>query len=444
MSDASREGDRVPMRTSGSAVLVAQHFLPLNIVASQRALRMARLLLSRFERVYVMYGDASNADPALLDHQYGREVLADPRMVRIAVRPILTGYGYGVAAPSRVQRLVGGVATRFLCGPGADWIWPLRRALAQLPTGQQIRVVVATGAPFITFSAATRFGASHKAPVLLDYRDLWTSNPHAPYPTVARSFVNRWFERPVNQAATLITTVSDGCRTSLVAESGKTPVRVLYNTPDGEYLDFYRQVVGEWQHHQVTAGNRGRANIRVVFTGQVYGNCTFVPFLKAIAKLPTEMVDRIEIHYYGDASGIARTEFREFGLSRILVDHGKVSKTDSLRAMLDADLLLSLIHTDRVSSDPAVTGHMSTKIYDYFLSGVPILNIGPVNAEINALAATIGHPAFHSAPADDTAAISAFIRGALDRRHRRAEPLSVVLPRFDATFSDIVSEVVPP
>jgi hypothetical protein len=302
---------------------------------------------------------------------------------------------------------------------------------------------VATGAPFITFGTAVRFGASRNAAVLLDYRDLWTSNPHAPYPTVARSLVNRWLERPVNQAASLITTVSEGCRAALVAESGKTPVRVLYNTPDGEYLDFYRQVVADWQHRQVTAGDHGRTNTRVVFTGQVYGNCTFGPFLKAIALLPTDTVDRIEIHYYGDASTIARTEFQQFGLSRILVDHGKVSKTDSLLAMLGADLLLSLIHTDRVSSDPAITGHMSTKIYDYFLSGVPILNIGPVNAEINALAATIGHPAFRSAPADDTVAISAVVRDAVGRRYRHAEPLSVVLPRFDLTFSDIVSEVVP-
>jgi hypothetical protein len=443
MSDASRGDDRVPTRTSGSAVLVAQHFLPLNVVASQRALRMARILLSRFDRVYVVSDDPSNADPALLDHQYGSEVLADPRLVRIAVRPILTGYGYGVAAPSGVQRLVGGVATRLLCGPGADWIWPLRRAFARLATGQRIRVVVATGAPFITFGAAVKFGASHTAPVLLDYRDLWTSNPHAPYPTVARSLVNRWLERPLNQAATLITTVSEGCRTSLVAESGNTPVRVLYNTPDSEYLDFYRQVVADWQHRQVTAGDHAKARVRVVFTGQIYGHCTFAPFLKAIARLPTETIDRIETHYYGDGSGIARTEFQQFGLSRILVDHGKVSKTDSLRAMLDADLLLSLIHTDRMSSDPAVTGHMSTKIYDYFLSGAPILNIGPVNAEINALAATIGHPAFHNAPADDTAAISAVVRDAVGRRHKPAQPLSVALPRFDVAFSKIVGEVVP-
>jgi hypothetical protein len=111
--------------------------------------------------------------------------------------------------------------------------------------------------------------------------------------------------------------------------------------------------------------------------------------------------------------------------------------------MLDADLLLSLIHTDRVSSDPAVTGHMSTKIYDYFLSGVPILNIGPVNAEVNQLAAEIGYRAFDSLPADDTAAIGRTIEQLVSAgRLRPREPFSVSLPRFDDGLSRIVDEAV--
>jgi hypothetical protein len=108
--------------------------------------------------------------------------------------------------------------------------------------------------------------------------------------------------------------------------------------------------------------------------------------------------------------------------------------------MLDADLLLSLIHTDRVSSDPAVTGHMSTKIYDYFLSGNPILNIGPVNADVNRLAAEIGHAGFHSLPADDTAGIAHLLEDAVNRRLTCCDPLSVRLPLFEAVFSRVLDE----
>jgi len=159
--------------------------------------------------------------------------------------------------------------------------------------------------------------------------------------------------------------------------------------------------------------------------------------------MPDSLRDRLELHYYGDSSVVARTEFHQFGLTNSLMDHGPVPKDDSLRAMLDADLLLSLIHTDRVSSDPAVTGHMSTKIYDYFLSGIPILNIGPVNAEVNDLATRIRHPAFHTTPADDTAAISRVLEDMVTSSHfRKGEAMSVTLPDFDRAFSGILDETL--
>ena len=226
MSEAGAGSDRAAQLLSGSAVVVAQHFLPLNVVAAQRALRMVRTLLGRFERVYAMYGDTSIADPALLDHDYGSDVLSDSRLVRIAVRPILTRYGY-VSATSRIQRLFGGVATRLLCGPGLDWMRPLHRALSDIPQADEIRLVLATGPPFITFRAAIRFAAARRAPAILDYRDLWTSNPHGRYPAVARSLVNQWIERPLNRAAAIVTTVSQGCRTWLVDNGGSARVWAL-------------------------------------------------------------------------------------------------------------------------------------------------------------------------------------------------------------------------
>lgn len=441
MTEAVQQAGSRLATPSGCAVLIAQHFLPLNVVASQRALRMVRAMLGRFDRVYVLYGDTSDVDPGLLDHDYGKDVLADPRLVRFAVRPMLTPYAYA-AVPSRLHRLIGGVATRLLCGPGVDWIRPLRRALARIPQDEKVQVVLATGPPFITFGAATQFAATRRATVVLDYRDLWTSNPHAAYPGMARVLVNRWIERPVNRSATLITTVSEGCRASLVSNGTTAPVRVLYNSPDHSYLSHYCEIVAGWQQHVGTA-ERARPPFRIVFTGQVYRNCTFAPVLTALTSMPSALRDRIELHYYGDSSIVARTEFRQFGLFNLLTDHGKVSKDESLRAMLDADLLLSLIHTDRVSSDPAVTGHISTKIYDYFLSGVPILNIGPINGEVNQLASQIGYRGFESIPAADTASIARVLENAVTTgRSAHREPLAVSLPLFDTTFSGILDEVV--
>jgi hypothetical protein len=421
------------------AVLVAQDFLPLNVVSAQRALRMSRALLNRYDHVYVVCGDSRTLDPSFLDHEYGKDILQDPRLIRLDTARILTHYGYG-ASGSAIQRFVGGIATRAFCGPGLDWIPGLRQSLRRIGDGERVRVVLATGPPFITFNTVVRWAESRNTPAILDYRDLWTGNPQARYPAVARAVVSRWLEQPVNRAATLVTTVSEGCRAMLEANARQVPIRVLYNSPDRAYLEHYRAVAEVCR--QDRSGSQDQAGtLRIVFTGQVYPGCTFAPLLRAIATLPRVQARQIVVHYYGDSSARIRQEFHQFDLADCLVDHGRVTKDDSLRAILRADALLSLIHSDRVSTSPAVTGLMTTKVYDYLLSGRPILNIGPVNAEAAALAARAGSSQFHTFTADDGNGLRTFLESALSKNlPASAEPLSVCLPDFEAQFNAILDE----
>ena len=422
------------------AVLVAQDFLPLNVVSAQRALRMSRALLNRYARLYVVCRDSRSLDPSFLDHEYGKDVLQNPRLVRLDTTPILRHYGYG-AARSAVQRLVGGVATRAFCGPGLDWIPAVRGALRRIPATEAIGLTVATGPPFITFNTVARWADSRRSPTVLDYRDLWTANPQAPYPRLSRGLVNRWFERPANRRAALLTTVSEGCKAMLGPHAEGIPIRVLYNAPDRAYLQHYRDIVDECRRNG-GANRHAPGSLQVVFTGQVYSGCTFAPFLQAMATLPRAKAEQIVVHYYGDASALARREFQQFNFAQSLVDHGRVSKDDSLRAILGANLLLSLIHTDRISTNPAVTGLMTTKVYDYLLSGRPILNIGPVNAEAIALAAEGGSRVFHNLTADDRGGLTGFLERALSNQVNASEPLSVSLPDFESQLDLILDEAV--
>jgi hypothetical protein len=376
-------------------------------------------------------------DPSFLDHEYGKDVLTDPRLIRIDTVPILEHYGYG-AQHDPIQRIVGGVATRLLCGPGVDWIPALRQSLRGIPETERVGVVVATGPPFIPFNTVVRWARSRRAPVILDYRDLWTGNPQARYPAIARTVVGRWLEQPVNRAATLLTTVSEGCKVMLGEHAAAVPIRVLYNSPDRAYLQHYRGVVDECH----SDSRRSQADaLRIVFTGQVYPGCTFAPLLSAMAMLPRERARQIAVHYYGDSSERVRQEFQQFDLADCLIDHGRVSKDDSLRAILGADVLLSLIHTDHVSASPAVTGLMTTKVFDYLLSGRPILNIGPLNAETSAFAARVGSREMHSFTADDRDGLVKVLDvAASGNLPRHAEPLSMSLPDFEAELNTILDE----
>jgi peptidoglycan/xylan/chitin deacetylase (PgdA/CDA1 family) len=305
-----------------------------------------------------------------------------------------------------------------------------------------VRVVIATGPPFIPFGAVASWTTRRSVPLILDYRDLWTANPHGDWTRAARAAVGWLFERRTNRRARVITTVSAGCATMLSAGTPEVPVRVLFNTPDQAHLAYFRTVVDDVRTRDRQAEEAGPSLLHMVFAGQVYQGCTFAPVLRALQALPPETWRQVRLHYYGASSALAQREFAQFGLGECLVDHGKVSKDESVRAICGADLLLSLIHTDRVARDPAVAGHMSTKVYDYFLSGIPILNIGPTNADVKAFAASIRYAPFHSFPAGDTTEIAGFLKNAVSGSTLHpVPPLSVSLPRFEDDLSEVLVHV---
>ena len=437
MAEATAAGSR-----EGAAVLVAQFFPPQNAVAAQRAVRLARALLDRYARVYVVCLDTRELSPSFVDFEIGRDVLEDPRLIRLVSSPVLKRYGYGARGGSIVQSVLGGIATRLLCGFGVDWIPAVGRSLRSISTTENVRVVIATGPPFIPFGVTAAWAARRSVPLILDYRDLWTANPHAPWARITRVLVNRLFERRVNRRAAALSTVSQGCKTMLQQDTAEVPVHVLYNAPDHEYLAYFGEVANDVAASRSAARDAGSQPLRIVFTGQVYQGCTFAPLLRAMATLPPDVSRRTELHYYGASSALAQREFAQFGLSPCLVDHGQVSKAQSVRAICGADLLLSLIHTDRIARNPAVAGHMSTKVYDYLLSGKPILNIGPVNAETTEFASRVGYGPFHPFTADDTSGLARFIAEAVNGAHLEAlPPLTVTLPNFEASLHAVLDEV---
>ena len=419
----------------GSALLVAHYFPPINVIAAQRTLRIARVLLKRYDTVYVLRLGPEGLNPSVLDFDYGRDVLDHPRLTVLDGRPLLDKRGYS-ASPSIIHRVVGAVLTRLFCDPGVDWLPAVSRCLSRLPEAANISMVVASGPPFIPLAAVVRWAYRRSIPVVLDYRDLWTKNPVASYPNVARFLVNRLFERRMNRTVSLLTTVSQGCRDMLLRDTPDALIQVLLNVPDATYREYFGLVAKKYCE-QASPGKR--QHFRIVFTGQVYATCTFAPLLKAMLSLPTDIRERFEVHYYGRCSAMVSREFQQYDLGSYLSDFGMVSKEDSIKAVLGADLLLSLVHTENKSSSPSVSGMMTTKVYDYLLSGNPILSIGPADAEINSFAKSIGYSFFHSFAANETLAMAGFLNQVVTDVTSSGQDLATLaMPDFSSDFEHIL------
>lgn len=427
---------------ASAACLVAYHFPPVNMVAAQRALRIARALLERYDAVYVIRRSPSQLRPDLLDHEYGKDVLTHPRVRLVDTEPWLANRGES-ARTRLLHRLGGGALGRMFCGPGVEWIPALSAALKGLPNLPVVRVLIATGPPFPPFLASVQWASAHGIPVILDYRDLWTGNPIARYPGLSRFAVDWLLERPLNRKASLLMTVSEGCKKALSEGGAGSKVRLLRNLPDACYREEFRAIASAVRRRGTDAAFSLLNPLRLVFTGQVYPTCTFAPVIRAALSLSPSASGCVRFHYFGACSPMVCREFEQLGASHLLNDHGMVPKAKAIEAVASADVLLSLVHGQDTASHPSVSGLMTTKVYDYFLSGRPILNIGPADAEVNRFAREIGYAPFYSYAARDYEGIRTFLERAVgDKEYLQGRDRMVDMPDFSEAFGNILDEVV--
>jgi hypothetical protein len=421
----------------GTAILVSQYFPPLNIIASQRAMRMAATLLNKFESVYVVTFPTLDLPNELLDPDFGRELLTEPRLNLFQVSPILTGYGF-VKKTNLFHRLIGVFFTRLLCGPGVDWIPSLKETLLNLIKKNNVKLIISTGPPFAPFYTVTKLAARNCIPCIVDYRDLWSQNPLAPYPWFARRIVRHTIEKYTNKLATLITTVSEGCAKSILEVQPAANVEVLLNFPDKSYREKYRKST---TCSICTEFDQNKLNI--VLAGSVYQECTCRLLVQALKAMPKEWRDQVIVHYYGLTSKVVENDFRSQDMLDNLIDHGFVNKLKAIQVVKNADLLLSLVSDRPLDKQNPVNGIMTTKVFDYFLSGKPIINIGPSGADLNLLSEKIGYTEFHSFEYFHVHELAEYLLKVLnDLPNLRKRNISVEMPDFSDNFELILNNIL--
>ena len=110
---------------------------------------------------------------------------------------------------------------------------------------------------------------------------------------------------------------------------------------------------------------------------------------------------------------------------------------ESISSLYDADLLLSLVDSnDKIDKNGIYSGLMTTKIFDYFMSGKPILNISPKNSDIEIFAKKIKYKMFYNFIASDTIKIKSFILGQINK-DKFEDNCNVQIPDFSQRFKEL-------
>ncbi|HWB21003.1 MAG TPA: glycosyltransferase [Phycisphaerales bacterium] len=199
-----------------------------------------------------------------------------------------------------------------------------------------------------------------------DFRDLWTRNHlhHGLFPFTLREHL---LELRVLQNADLITTVSQPLADHLSSRTEAT-VEIIYNGFDP---DTFTSLPAD-----PFLPREGRINL--VYAGTYYpsGHAP-LPVLEAlafIARERTDLRDRFRLHLAGQSVERLLAPAHALNISDLVINHGLLSRTEALRLVRDANILLFLDW-----HNPSA-GVLTGKIFEYLAASAPILAVGPRSA----------------------------------------------------------------
>ena len=266
--------------------------------------------------------------------------------------------------------------------PQCHWYRPAVRVLAKMPAQEQPHVIWATGGPWTSLLVGKRLAQEFNIPFIADFRDPWIDGVE----------VERFSSKLLYKKAT-----------SLERGVCAAAARVILNTEELRLR--FCSVYPEWQHKFVTItngyaeelrsvspsqGNRGTIakteggntpTLELCHFGTVYGNRSPIALFRAIQELLAEgMVNasRLRLRFVGvwemndsDCTHLAKT-LEERGVLRLVPP---VPHQECLQEMARSDVLLIL--------QPDYPLQVPAKIYEYIVTGRPLLVIGGEGATAN-------------------------------------------------------------
>lgn len=148
---------------------------------------------------------------------------------------------------------------------------------------------------------------------------------------------------------------------------------------------------------------------RFAHFGTLGGTRNLMVFFRALRRLIDQGrldPDLVRVETYGSLDAGSKKVMAGCGLAALVTDHGPVPRKQALRAMQETDCLLLVQDTIFFSSET-----IPSKVYEYLLTGRPILGLVHHNEELAAMLAEAGH---FPAPADESEAVAGTVAQIID------------------------------
>jgi glycosyltransferase involved in cell wall biosynthesis len=289
------------------------------------------------------------------------------RSYRHGIRWFLEGIPRLVARTMSVDEMVG-------------WYPEAERACAKLRPGD-VDVVLATGGPFGAFRVAQGLARRLRCPYVLDYRDLWTGNPHA---HSRDRDGDQTAERRLLEGCTAVSVVSPSIAQYLSHRFGVTEkVHVIPNGYDPADLESIEPMAF--------------GHLATVYAGGFFPPKSDAgPLMRTLRRLAElEPVRPWRFHYYGPSDVHVREAAKVHGVGQMVEVHGMVPRRECLAAIRGATaavVVVSVYNTADIADRGIITG----KVFEPIGLGTPVLVVAPPGSDVVAVIETVGGGAVFS------------------------------------------------
>ncbi len=413
-------------------VYVSYYFPPYNTIASDRSIKFINILKERYSKIIILTLD----DFFINTKKKGKNIdsyfdsIENIEVIKIK----LSSFGYEDSSNANIfQKIISGILTRIVWSNGFFWQKKLVNKINEIINSENVNLIFVSGPPFLTFFSIYKVATRSSIPYILDYRDLWTMNPRSSAFKLTRNAIKKLIEKISINNASHVLTVSERCKLTLQKEFliDNTKIDVQLNLPDLNYRNYFLK--------NYLPKENGNEKVKLVLTGSVYETCTFWPVLRALKQLADENLNKLEFHYFGATDKLVEEEFKNYNFSSLLINHGFVSKYESLKALEDADILISLVDDGKRIYDESIAGVMTTKVFDYFYSRKVILNIGPSEGDLNKFSHKIQYKSFYNFEAKQIDLITAFLNEFVcnPQKFKQLDYNIYQIPLFEEKFINI-------
>lgn len=217
-------------------------------------------------------------------------------------------------------------------------------------------------------------------PLVIDFRDPWTQNVFTKYPTIIHKKIEEKMERTVLKFTDYVITTTEPMRLKLIEKYPFIRGKCATITNGFDPEDF-------------TGLTRSapREKFTITYTGFLYGLRTgkhFLIALKELIKEKKETESRIQVLFAGPPNKQTADLVRELGLQNVVRIFGYISHQESLKLMVDSDVLLLIIAAEESYDEKIGSLMIPGKTFEYLGAKRPILALVPSGATADLIRAT--------------------------------------------------------